>query len=113
MIIHQPELTRNNGEIEVSARVEFDQAIPNIPERLWFRFPESCGEYITDRGDGFLLSMLIPAMYYSEDIDIHAEVSPKLLYNLKEYQYLVASTYPTHTIFDYLTRTVSRKSYSN
>lgn len=94
MIIHQPEIYPKNGEIEISARVEFDQAITNIPERLWFRFPESCGEYLNDRGDGFLLNMLIPAMYFGEDIEIRAEVSPKLLYNLKEYQYLFSSTYP-------------------
>jgi len=93
MIIYQPEITRKNNEIEVSARIEFDQEIPNIPERLWFRFPESCGGYLTDRGDGFLLNMLIPAMYYGEDIEVHAAVSPKLLYNLKEYQYLIRSTY--------------------
>jgi hypothetical protein len=94
MIIHQPEITRKNGEIEVSARIEFDQIIPNIPERLWFRFPESCGKYLTDRGDGFLLCMLIPAMHYGEDIEVRAAISPKLLYNLKEYQYLFTSKYP-------------------
>jgi hypothetical protein len=69
-----------------------------VPERLWFRFPESCEDYLTDRGDGFLLNMLIPAMYYGEDIDIHSEVSPRLLYNLKEYQYLFSSTYPISQI---------------
>jgi len=93
LIIHQPENKEFNGEVEVSAQIEFDQAIPNVPERLWFRFPESCADYLTKRGDGFLLNMLVPAMYYGEDIDIRAEVSPKLLYNLKEYQYLLASTY--------------------
>jgi len=93
LIIHQPELTHKNGEVEVSARIEFDQLIPNIPDRLWFRFPESCAEYLTDRGDGFLLNMLIPAMHYGEDIEVRAAVSPKLLYNLKEYQYLFASKY--------------------
>jgi hypothetical protein len=93
MIIYQPKLIRENGEIEVSSRIKFNRSIPNIPERLWFRFPESCADYITNRGDGFLLTMLIPAMYYGEDIDIRAEVSPRLLYNLKEYQYLIWSTY--------------------
>jgi hypothetical protein len=97
LIIHQPKLVRVNDEIEISSRIEFSQTIENVPERLWFRFPERCEKYITDRGDGFLMCMLIPAMYYGEDIQVRAEVSPKLLYNLKEYQYLYTSTYPlTH-----------------
>lgn len=98
MIIYRPELTRRNGEIEVSARVEFNHTIPNVPKRLWFRFPESCADYLTDRGDGFLSCMLIPAMHCGEDIEVPAQVSPKLLYNLKEYQYLFESKYHIVTI---------------
>jgi len=93
MIIHKPEISHQNGKVEISAQIEFEQAIANIPDRLWFRFPESCTEYLTDRGDGFLLSMLIPAMHYGEDIEVRAAVSPKLLYNLHEYQYLFTSKY--------------------
>ena len=87
MLIHEPETTITNGEIILSARVEFSKPVSKIPEKLWFSFPEAYQPYVVpDCGSAFLLGMLAPAMYYQEDIEIHSTVSSKLAYNLEEFQ---------------------------
>ncbi len=40
MIIHAPETTIANGEITLSAHVETRPNSLNLPETLWFAFPE-------------------------------------------------------------------------
>jgi hypothetical protein len=85
MIIHQPTIKTDNGEVILSARIEFDKPLPNIPKHLWFSFPESYAPFISDRGEAFLLSMLIPALYFNEDIELRAEISPIMAQNIWEY----------------------------
>jgi hypothetical protein len=84
MIIHQPEIRKKEGMVILSTPIEFENSIANIPEKLWFSFPEEHEPYITLRIEAFLLGMLIPAMYYQEDIEVRGPVSPMLAYNLRE-----------------------------
>jgi len=87
MLIHKPETTITNGEIIISARVDFSKPVPDVPDYLWFSFPEEYQSFVAhDCGQAFLLGMLAPAMYYKEDIEIRSPISPILAYNLEELQ---------------------------
>jgi hypothetical protein len=88
MIIHPPEVTQGNGEIKISARVEMSNAIPHFPDRLWFSFPESYQPDLTPRSEAFLLPLLVPAMYYNEEIEVRGRISPRLAANLREFAYI-------------------------
>ena len=68
MIIHAPELIEQNGEICVQARVELIEGGVTTSKELWFKFPESHRKYVTDRADGFAVSMLLVAMEQGEDM---------------------------------------------
>lgn len=63
---------------------------------LWFSVPIRYEDWLTeDVFDAFLVEMLYPAMYYNEDIYIDGNVSPKLLFNIREYvQYAVKAYRP-------------------
>jgi hypothetical protein len=88
MIIHPPEVTQGNGEIKISAKVETSKAIPHFPDRLWFSFPESYQPDLTPRSEAFLLPLLVPAMYYQEEIEVRGSISPRLAVNLREFVYI-------------------------
>lgn len=82
MIIHQPEFSLSRGQVAISAKIEFETEGTNTPESLWFKFPEKYGEWVSPRGDGFLVALILTGMYYQEDIEVRGEVSPLLAYNL-------------------------------
>jgi len=86
VIIHQPEIILKNGEVCVSARVETHKEIAFFPDRLWFKFPETYGDYITDRSDGFLASLILMAMHFGEDLEVRGVISPRLAHNLDTFQ---------------------------
>jgi hypothetical protein len=85
MIIHQPTIKIDNGEVILSSRIEFDNPLPNIPKYLWFSFPEFYAPFISDRGEAFLISMLVPALYFNEDIEVRGDISPIMAKNILEY----------------------------
>ncbi|MCJ7622937.1 MAG: hypothetical protein MUO76_05510 [Anaerolineaceae bacterium] len=86
MIIHQPIITHHEGSIRVSARIETEKVTHNLPNILWFKFPESYSEYISERTDGFAACLLLVAMNLGEDLYIRGAISPQLLYGMQEYQ---------------------------
>ncbi|MBW8010121.1 MAG: hypothetical protein FVQ83_02610 [Chloroflexi bacterium] len=60
--------------------------IVDFPEKLWFTFPEENSPFVTDRADGFLTSLIFPAMYLGVPIEVRGVVSPKLAYNIETFQ---------------------------
>ena len=53
---------------------------------LWLSVPcEYENWFSTDVYDAFLVSAIYPAMYYNEPIEIEGNVSPRLLFNVKNY----------------------------
>ena len=40
MIIHVPTKEKDAGEVCIAARLELDKQLPNIPDKVWYRFPE-------------------------------------------------------------------------
>jgi hypothetical protein len=92
MILHKPEITQECGELCVSARVELQNPNRDVPAELWYKFPESCQDYVTDRSDGFAASLLPLAMARGESLEVRGDVSATLAHGMHEYQ-LVQSTW--------------------
>ena len=94
MIIHKPEIKQVKQEIHVSAKIELENKRIRVPEEMWFRFPESYKKFISNNSDGFVVSLLLVGMALKEDIEVKGNLSPQLLYNLKEYQKIFNSWCP-------------------
>jgi hypothetical protein len=94
MIIHQPEVKIENGEVGVSARVEFSTPMANIPKALWYRFPEVYAGYVTERSDGFIVDLLLLAMVMGEEVMVRGTTSPRLAYGLEQYQKVFNAWFP-------------------
>jgi len=84
MIIHEPEVLHQNGEVVLQVRVESRSTNP-LPETLWFRYPERYAQHLSLRADPFLGTLAQVASSLDEDLECRGEVSPRLLYNLTEY----------------------------
>lgn len=53
---------------------------------LWISIPSEYEEWLSvDVYDAFLMASIFPAMYYNEDIEIDGKVSPRLMFNVKNY----------------------------
>jgi hypothetical protein len=94
MIIHQPEIVSTQGEASLQAHIETDNPNTGLPELLWFTYPEHWAEKISTRSDSFLTALLLVAMTLGENIVCRGELSPRLCYNLNEYQKIFASWQP-------------------
>ena len=86
MIIHEPEIVSKNGEVFLQAHIETSNPNAGLPEKLWFSFPESWSGKISTRTDSILASLILVAMTTGKDIECRGELSPRLYYNLDEYQ---------------------------
>lgn len=96
MIIHQPESIKIDGYTVVWSRLESSQAYEDFPDYLWYRVPEEYSRYLSTQSDAFLLPVLYAAMHFGEKLDVRGVVSPRLAYNLDEYQFLQSSHFPKH-----------------
>ena len=85
MVINKPEVTESGDKICVSARIEIQTPDRTCPDTLWFKFPKSYSDYITDRTDPFAASLLPLAMRYGENLEIHGLLSPRLAHGMQEY----------------------------
>ncbi len=92
MIIHKPEIREENGEVCVAARVELRHPNTECPEELWYKYPKSYRDCITDRSDGFAASLLPLAMARKENLEVRGDISATLAHGLREYQ-LIQSTW--------------------
>jgi hypothetical protein len=86
MILSAPEMTINNGEAVLSARVSLQTPGLNKPERVWFAFPEKYRSFLSDRCDAFAAGLLPLAMALGEDMQVEGELSPRLARGMREYQ---------------------------
>jgi len=86
MVICTPEITESGDMICVSACIEIQTTGRTFPDTLWFKFPKSYTDYITDRTDCFAASLLPLAMRYGENLEIHGPLSPRLVHGMQEYQ---------------------------
>lgn len=87
MRVLQPEITESRGKIRVTASIRVDTPCNvSFPDELWYEFPDSYRDWVSERADGFATSMLPLAMYLGEPLEIEGEISPRLLRGMQEYQ---------------------------
>ncbi|MEK6255702.1 MAG: hypothetical protein N2C13_00105 [Chloroflexota bacterium] len=84
MIIHQPETKKENGQFIVSARIETQRGV-NFPHELWFSVPEEHRLKVSPRADYFATTLLRIARILGEDLEVRGELSPQLLFGMREY----------------------------
>jgi hypothetical protein len=89
MIIHQPEMLRQDNQTIVFSKIEMRHHSANFPEYLWYKVPEHYTQYLSLQSDAFLIPGLLAGMHFKEAIEVRGAVSPKLAYHLDEYQYLL------------------------
>jgi hypothetical protein len=86
MIIYEPEIKLENGEVVLSAPIETQKCHGSLPDRLWYAYPERCLDFVSLRSDPFLSAMVLIAQALGEDLHIKGDTSPRLLYGMNEYQ---------------------------
>jgi hypothetical protein len=94
MIIHQPQIVIENGEVVVSAKIDYQSPQSNFADQLWYAFPEQYQTFITDRVDGFVVALLIFAMMLGENIEVKSPISPKLADGIYRYQQFLNYWFP-------------------
>jgi hypothetical protein len=95
MIIHKPVQNTINGEIVISSKVDFQKLRGDLPEKLWFRFPSSYSNYISEKSDGFLVCLCLVASYFQENVDVRGSISPKLASNIDRFLQPYYKAYPS------------------
>lgn len=88
MIVHPPELSYQNNEVVLSAKIEYDHPVPSIPDRLWFAFPKDYESYLSLRSDPFAVALLQTSQYLGETLQIRGELSERLAYGLEQYGFV-------------------------
>jgi len=86
MIIHQPEIISAGSEVRLHARVETRASNTGFPDSIWFSYPQAYAEVLSTRADSPLAALVLVAMALGEDLECRGEASPRLIYNLSEYQ---------------------------
>jgi len=94
MIVHEPEIFEQDGDVRVSSRIEFESSGKRFPERLWFGFPDSPKDFVTDRSDAFVVALLPLAMALGEKMWVRGVVSPRLAVGMAEYQCIQTTWHP-------------------
>ena len=95
MRVFRPEIVKVGSEVCVSARVEVESAGIRLPDELWFRFPVSHYDHVTDHLNGFAVALLPLTMTLREDLHLKGALSPHLLMGMREYQRIQTSWKPT------------------
>lgn len=99
MIIHQPESRQKNGQHIVSARIEFERDY-GMPNELWFSVDEGRSAHVSGRADIFLSTLIRVARAIREDIEVRGELSPQLLFGMREYLKVHAAWSGNHDIIN-------------
>jgi len=96
MIIHQPEVITQNGLTLVCTKIETAHRQSFFPEYIWYRVPVRYSGYLSLQSDAFLVPVLLGGMILGENVEVRGVVSPKLAYNLTEYQYILSFRFPEY-----------------
>ena len=92
LTIYPPEIIERENETVLQAAFECG----NTKDTLWFSTTKDFGRYLChERGDAFLVAMLLYAMKRGEDIRILAPISERLYYTLtKHFVKVIADMFP-------------------
>ena len=92
LTIHPPEIIEHENETVLQAKFECG----DTSDILWFSTKKEFGDYLChERGDAFLVAMLLYAMKRGEDIHSLAPISERLYYTLtKHFVKVIADMFP-------------------
>lgn len=80
--------------VEVPFRMEAEE-LRETEYRLWYEVPVEYGDYIdANRLDFAVVALLILAMRFEENIHASGQVSPRLMFGLRDYQHVFSSWSP-------------------
>ncbi len=94
MILHEPETRVEDGNVWVSARVEVKNSKIDLPNELWFRFPERWQGSLSKTSDGFASSLFLLASHLKEPLEIRGAVSERLVWGMDLYQRIFQHWFP-------------------
>jgi hypothetical protein len=94
MIVHEPEISRIDGRLRVSAQIE--ARVPKLGAlgRLWFEVDAASGLAVSDRADAFLVAMLPIAMACGESLEVRGRTSPRLAWGVRELERIHFAWWP-------------------
>ena len=93
MIIHKPQIEKKGNKVRVSAYIEVETK-KEFSKTLWYEFDKEYEKYISKSLNGFVVAMILFAMYLKEDIKVKGKMSSKLAYGLKQLQGYFNFWYP-------------------
>lgn len=96
MIIHHPEIVTREDKTVLWSRIELAKPREHFPQFLWYQIPNQFKEAFTLQSDAFLVPALLAGMHFKETIEVRGPVSPRLVYNLDEYQFLLHMRFPDY-----------------
>lgn len=96
MIIHPAEFICQEGYAIAYSKIELDTHPKGFPEYVWYRVPIEYKQALSLQSDAFLVPALLGGMFYGENIQVRGPVSPRLAYNLDEYQFLLSMRFPEY-----------------
>ena len=93
MIIHKPKIKKKGNFYYLSSDIEVEKN-NSLSTNIWYKFPLDQKNFISERSDCFVVGMIFLAMKLNENITVEGKMSPKLAYNLKQFQGYFHSWYP-------------------
>jgi len=94
MIIHEPEIITDSEASIIWSKIEYQSHHEYFPEYLWYRIPTKYEQYISPQSDAFLVPSLLVGMHIGDNIEVRGAVSPRLAYQINEYQHLLSTRMP-------------------
>jgi len=94
VIIREPRVTTNAGEVRVEAEVGVERRDGAPPPFLWFVFPRAYERFVGEGSDAFAVALLPLAMSLGERLRVEGKVSCRLAAGMREYQRIQSAWKP-------------------
>jgi hypothetical protein len=94
MKIYPPDLVTAQGWTTLTAQVELPSTLPDLPDQIWYAFPEQYGGMVQAHADPFVTALLPFAMFKGEALHVCGSLSTQLAYNLDRYQKILHAWKP-------------------
>lgn len=76
MRLHEVTRTWQDGQVRLTGVIT--RAGSPGPFELYFAYPESVSDWVVESAEPFAAAMLVPAMYWHEDLEVDQPISPRL-----------------------------------
>ncbi len=94
MRIHPVEIISRRETVTAVTRVSGPPLFKGMPASLWFECPAAYREFLSERADAAVASLLLAAMSYGQDIVVEGPLSTRLYRGLYDLQEVAVRMYP-------------------